>query len=102
MTAAACSQSECEECEIQGKLLCVHKPKDLIDFYVLFMGWTIPFFSGMIIGKFWVGIMVWFVLVILLYSFFCYKRTMVTLDVNFISDDRCGLDTAANSMQPLL
>jgi hypothetical protein len=44
MTAAACSQSECEGCEIQGKLLCVHKPKDLIDFYVLFMGWAIPFF----------------------------------------------------------
>ena len=52
MTAAACSQPECEGCEIQGKLLCVHKPKDLIDFYVLFMGWAIPFFSGMIIGKF--------------------------------------------------
>jgi hypothetical protein len=45
MTAAACSQSECEGCEIQGKLLCVHKPKDLIDFYVLFMGWAIPFFD---------------------------------------------------------
>ena len=27
MTAAACSQSECEECEIQGKLLCVPNPK---------------------------------------------------------------------------
>jgi len=34
--SAACSQSECDGCEIQGKLLCVHKPKDLIDFYVLF------------------------------------------------------------------
>ena len=85
MTAAACSQSECEGCEIQGKLLCVHKPKNLIDFYVLFMGWAIPFFSGMIIGKFWAGIMVW-----------------VAFDVNFISDVRCGMDNAANSMQPLL
>jgi hypothetical protein len=47
MTATACSQSKCEECEIQGKLLCVHQPKDLIDFYVLFVGWAIPFFSGM-------------------------------------------------------
>ena len=62
MTAAACSQSDCEACDIQGKLLCVHKPKDLIDFYVLFISWAIPFFAGMIIGKFWVGIMVWFVL----------------------------------------
>ena len=163
-TAAACSQFECDGCEIQGKLLCVHKPADLIDFFVLFMGWAIPFFSGMIIGKFWTGILVWFVLAILffgyiealllcrhcphyaekgfwlrchanwglpkipkmnprpmnsfekvgylafvcscifslLYSFSCYKRTMVTLDVNYISDDRCGLDAAANSMQPLL
>lgn len=74
MTAAACSQSECEECEIQGKLLCVHQPKDLIDFYVLFMGWAIPFFSGMIIGKFWVGIMVWFVLAIF---FFCYLEALL-------------------------
>jgi hypothetical protein len=41
MTAAACSQSECEECEIQGKLLCVHQPKDLIDFYVLLVDWTL-------------------------------------------------------------
>ena len=65
MTAAACSQPECEGCEIQGKLLCVHRPKDLIDFYVLFMGWAIPFFSGMIIGKFWAGIMVWVVLAII-------------------------------------
>ena len=86
MTAAACSQSECEGCEIQGKLLCVHKPKDLIDFYVLFMGWAIPFFSGMIIGKFWAGMMVWIVLAII---FFGYNV-------------RCGMDVAANSMQPLL
>jgi hypothetical protein len=35
MTAAACSQSECEACEIQGKLLCVHQPKDLIDFFFI-------------------------------------------------------------------
>jgi hypothetical protein len=35
MTAAACSQSECEACEIQGKLLWVHQPKDLIDFFFI-------------------------------------------------------------------
>ena len=69
MTAAACSQSECEGCEIEGKLLCVHKPKDLIDFYVLFTGWAIPFFAGMIIGKFWVGITVWVVLAIIFFGY---------------------------------
>ena len=67
--AAACSQIKCDGCEIQGKLLCVHKPADLIDFYVLFMGWAIPFFSGMIIGKFWEGIIVWFVLAILFFGY---------------------------------
>jgi hypothetical protein len=73
-TAAACSQPQCEGCEIQGKLLCVHKTSDLIDFYVLFMGWAIPFFAGMIIGKFWAGISVWFVLAVV---FFGYIEALV-------------------------
>lgn len=51
-TAAACSRQTCEGCEIQGKLLCIHTPKDLIDFLVLFIGYAIPFLAGMIIGKF--------------------------------------------------
>jgi hypothetical protein len=38
----------------------------------------------------------------LYYIFFYHKPAMVTLGVNFIGADRCGLDTAANSMQPLL
>ena len=42
--ATACSQQSCEGCEIQGKLLCMHTPKDPFDFYVLFLGWGIPFF----------------------------------------------------------
>jgi len=73
-TAAACSQSQCEGCEIQGKLVCVHQPKDLIDFFVLFMGWAIPFFAGMIIGKFWVGMTAWFVLAV---AFFGYIEARV-------------------------
>jgi len=73
-TAAACSQSQCEGWEIQGKLLCVHQPKDLIDFFVLFMGWAIPFFAGMIIGKFWVGMTAWFVLAV---AFFGYIEARV-------------------------
>jgi hypothetical protein len=41
-TAAACVRQDCGGCEIQGKLLCIHTLKDLIDFYVLFIGWAIP------------------------------------------------------------
>jgi hypothetical protein len=29
-TPAACSRPDCEGCDIQGELLCIHTPKDLI------------------------------------------------------------------------
>jgi hypothetical protein len=74
MTAAACSRQTCEGCEIQGKLLCIHTVKDLIDFYVLFMGWLVPFLAGMIIGRFWIGLAVWIGLAAL---FFGYIETLV-------------------------
>ena len=73
-TAAACSRQTCAGCEIQGKLLCVHTPKDLIDFYVLFIGWIIPFLAGMIIGGFWIGLAVWAGLAAL---FFGYVEALV-------------------------
>ena len=28
ITAAGCSRQDCTGCEIQGKLLCIHTPKD--------------------------------------------------------------------------
>jgi hypothetical protein len=68
-TAAACVRQDCEGCEIQGKLLCIHTPKDLIDFYVLFIGWVIPFLAGMIIGGFWISLAVWVVLAVLFFSY---------------------------------
>jgi len=73
-TAAACSRPDCEGCDIQGELLCIHTPKDLIDFYVLFMGWVIPFLAGMVIGKFWIGLAVWIGLSVL---FFGYIEALV-------------------------
>ena len=69
-TAAACSRQSCEGCEIQGKLLCVHKPVDVVDFGVLAVAWGIPFFAGMIIGKFWVGLFIWLVLAALFFGYF--------------------------------
>jgi len=50
-SSAACIRQKCEGCEIDGKLLCIHSFKDLIDFMVLFIGWAIPFFSGMVKRK---------------------------------------------------
>lgn len=73
-TAAACSRQSCAGCEIQGKLMCVHTPRDLLDFGVLFMSYAIPFLAGMIIGKFWVGLAAWFGLAVL---FFGYVEALV-------------------------
>lgn len=73
-TAAACSRQDCEGCEIQGKLLCIHTPKDLVDFFVLFLGWVIPFLAGMIIGRYLTGLGVWIGLAVL---FFGYIEALV-------------------------
>ena len=73
-TAAACSRLTCEGCTIEGKLLCIHTPADLADFLFPAMGVFIPFFAGMIIGKFWVGLAVWIGLAVL---FFGYVEALV-------------------------
>jgi len=73
-TAAACTRQDCEGCEIQGKLLCIHTPKDLVDFFVLFLGWVVPFLSGMIMGRYWTGLAVWIGLAVL---FFGYIEALV-------------------------
>ena len=73
-TAAACSRQICEGCEIQGQLLCLHTKKDVMDFAILFIGWGIPFLAGMIIGKFWIGLVVWIALAVL---FFGYVEALV-------------------------
>ncbi len=73
-TAAACSSESCDGCEIEGKLLCVHTRKDLIDFGVLFIAWAIPFVAGMAIGGFWLGLAVWAGLAIV---FFGYVEALI-------------------------
>jgi hypothetical protein len=73
-TAAACARETCEGCEIREKLLCIHTPADLMDFVVLVIGWFIPFLAGMIIGRFWLGLAVWFGLAAL---FFVYVEALV-------------------------
>jgi hypothetical protein len=43
-TAASCIRSTCKDCAIQGKLLCIHTKRDLVDFAMLFLLYFIPFF----------------------------------------------------------
>jgi hypothetical protein len=73
-TAAACVRQTCEGCEIEGKLLCIHTKDDLIDFAVLAFSWAIPFFAGMIGGRFWTALAVWLGLALL---FFGYVEALV-------------------------
>jgi hypothetical protein len=68
-TAAACSRESCDGCEIEGKLLCIHTQKDLMDFFVLFIGWALPFFAGMVIGGFWLGLAVWIGLSVIFFGY---------------------------------
>ena len=58
-SAAECIRVTCDGCEIQKDLLCVHTEADLVDFVVLFIGWLIPMLAGMIIGGYWVGLVIW-------------------------------------------
>ena len=64
-TAAACSRQSCLGCEIEGQLLCMAGPREVVDFGVLFVNWFIPFLGGMIIGRLWIGLALWFVLAVL-------------------------------------
>ncbi len=73
-TAAACARQTCAGCEIEGRLLCIHRPADLLDFAVLAVGCFVPFFAGMVIGRFWVGLVVWLGLA---FVFFGYVEALV-------------------------
>lgn len=73
-TAAACARESCEGCPIQGQLLCLHTPADLLDFAVLAIGFFIPFLAGMAIGRFWIELALWLVLAGI---FFGYVEALV-------------------------
>ncbi len=57
--AAACARSNCEGCRIQGRLICLASPGDVLDFAAPSIGWLIPFLAGMISGRHWLGLLVW-------------------------------------------
>jgi hypothetical protein len=67
--AAACSRQTCEGCAIRGRIRCVHTPRDVAGFFMLFLVWAIPFFVGMIIGRFWIGLGVWGGLALLFFGY---------------------------------
>jgi len=73
-TAAACSRKTCSGCPIEGKLLCLHTPRDVLDFAVLAIGFFIPFIAGMAIGGFWIALALWFGLAVI---FFGYVEALV-------------------------
>jgi len=68
-TAAECVRNDCNGCEIEGDLLCVHTEADLADFAILFIGWLIPMLAGMIIGRFWMGLIVWAGLAVVFFGY---------------------------------
>jgi len=72
--ASACSRQTCEGCQINGKLICVHSRKDLAAFWVLFMIFAVPFFTGMILGKHWIGLGIWGGLAVI---FFGYVEALI-------------------------
>jgi hypothetical protein len=69
-----CSRKQCEGCELLDKLLCVADYKDVMDFFMLFMVVFVPFMAGMIIGRFWLGIVAWLALAAI---FFGYVEALV-------------------------
>ena len=72
--AAACIREVCLSCELQDKLMCVHKKQDLFGFAVLFLNVFAPFILGMIDGGHLYGILVWLTLCII---FFGYVESLI-------------------------
>lgn len=69
-----CKEKNCKDCEIEGKLLCIHTKEDYFNFAVMFLGYFIPFLTGMLLGKHWITLAIWFVLAIF---FFGYLEALI-------------------------
>jgi hypothetical protein len=69
-----CIRKSCEGCELRDRLLCVADYKDVMDFFVLWMVFFIPFMAGMVIGQFWLGIIAWLALAAI---FFGYVEALI-------------------------
>jgi len=54
--------------------MCVHTPKDLFKFWLLFIFYAIPFITGMILGQHWWGLGFWFGLAVI---FFGYVEALI-------------------------
>ncbi|MBU2551715.1 MAG: hypothetical protein KKB20_25105 [Proteobacteria bacterium] len=72
--ARACIRESCQGCALRDRLLCRAGPADLLDFGVLFVGWAIPFFYGLVHGGHWIGLVIWIVLAA---SFFLYGEAFL-------------------------
>ena len=74
LPAAACSRESCQDCPIKGELICIHTKNDLLKFWALFMMAALPFLTGMILGRHWLGLGAWAGLAIL---FFGYVEALI-------------------------
>lgn len=73
-TAAACARQDCQGCQIDGKLLCIHTGPDLLDFLALVAIVGVPMLAGMIIGQHWLGLAIWFGFCVI---FFGYVEALI-------------------------
>lgn len=73
-TVAVLSRESCVGCPLEGKLLCRHLPRGLLDFGLLAVGFLVPFVAGMIIGGHWLALGVWLLLAAV---FFGYVEALV-------------------------
>jgi len=73
-TAAACSRGSCVGCSLEGRLLCQHTGRDLLDFALLAIAYLIPFFAGMMLGGYSAALVVWLLLAAI---FFLYVVALV-------------------------
>lgn len=48
--------------------MCLHTPRDVLDFAFLAIGFFIPFLAGMVRGGFWLALGLWAVLAVIFFA----------------------------------